>query len=67
MNANGIAVFYGATTPDIAIAEIRLPVGAHVIVALFDPRKDLRILDLSALDALVFSKKACLPRRRLRA
>ncbi|AYN25564.1 RES domain-containing protein (plasmid) [Buttiauxella sp. 3AFRM03] len=58
MNANGIAVFYGATTPDIAIAEIRPPVGAHVIVAPFAPRKDLRILDLSALDALVFSKKS---------
>lgn len=56
MNATGIAVFYGATTPDIAIAEIRPPVGAHVIVAPFAPRKQMRILDLSALDALVYSK-----------
>ncbi|MCG0456686.1 RES domain-containing protein [Enterobacter cloacae complex sp. ECC445] len=58
MNAHGIAVFYGATTPEIAIAEIRPPVGAHVIVAPFSPRKSLRILDLSALDALIFSQES---------
>ncbi|HDR2351872.1 TPA: RES family NAD+ phosphorylase [Enterobacter asburiae] len=58
MNAHGIAVFYGATTPEIAIAEIRPPVGAHVIVAPFVARKELRVLDISALDALVYSKKS---------
>lgn len=58
MNAHGIAVFYGATSPDIAIAEIRPPVGTHVIVAPFEPRKPLRILDLSTLDRLVSSKQS---------
>lgn len=58
MNAHGITVFYGATVPDIAIAEIRPPVGAHVIVVPFKPLKPLRILDISALDALVFKKQS---------
>lgn len=58
MNAQGISVFYGATTPDVAISEVRPPVGSFVIVAPFEPRKELRILDISALDALVFSKQS---------
>jgi len=58
MNAQGIAVFYGATTPDVAISEVRPPVGSHVIVAPFTPQKALRILDISELDALVFSKES---------
>ncbi len=52
MNARGIPVFYGATTPDIAIAEIRPAVGTYVVVAKFIPLKPLRILEMSALDTL---------------
>lgn len=52
MNARGIPVFYGATTPDIAIAEVRPAVGAYVVVATFLPMKPLRILEMSALDTL---------------
>lgn len=58
MNAPGISVFYGATTPDVAVSEVRPPVGSFVVVAPFEPRKELRILDISALDALVFSKQS---------
>lgn len=58
MNAQGIAVFYGATTPDVAISEVRPPVGSHVVVAPFTPQKALRILDISELDSLVFSKES---------
>ena len=58
MNAPGISVFYGASTPDVAVSEVRPPVGSFVVVAPFEPRKDLRILDISALDALVFSKQS---------
>lgn len=58
MNAPGISVFYGATTPDIAVSEVRPPVGSFVVVAPFEPRKELRILDISALDALVFSRQS---------
>lgn len=53
MNAQGIQVFYGATTPDIAIAEVRPAVGSYVVVAKFMPLKPLRILEMSALDKLV--------------
>ncbi|QZY93052.1 RES family NAD+ phosphorylase (plasmid) [Pantoea dispersa] len=53
MNAQGIPVFYGATTPDIAIAEVRPAVGSYVVVARFIPVKPLRILEMSALDGLV--------------
>lgn len=58
MNAHGISVFYGATTPDIAISEVRPPVGSRVIVAPFVSRKPLRILDISALDSLIFSRES---------
>lgn len=53
MNAQGIPVFYGATTPDIAIAEVRPAVGSYVVVAKFMPLKPLRILEMSALDKMV--------------
>lgn len=53
MNAQGIPVFYGATTPSIAIAEVRPAVGNYVVVAKFIPLKPLRILEMSALDGLV--------------
>jgi len=49
MNASGISVFYGADKPEVAIAEVRPPVGSQVAVARFEIIKPLRILDLSAL------------------
>lgn len=49
MNAKGISVFYGATTPQIAIAEVRPPVGADVATARFDVIRPLRLLDLTKL------------------
>ncbi|WP_406569447.1 RES family NAD+ phosphorylase [Aeromonas media] len=52
MNANGIPVFYGSTSPTIAIAEVRPAVGSYVVVAQFRSVKTLRILDISALDKL---------------
>lgn len=50
MNAQGISVFYGATKPDVAIAEVRPPVGSRVAVARFDIIRRLRLLDLTAMD-----------------
>jgi RES domain-containing protein len=50
MNARGISVFYGATTPSTAVAEVRPPVGSEVAVARFDIIRPLRLLDLTALD-----------------
>jgi hypothetical protein len=52
MNARGISVFYGASNPDVAVAEVRPPVGSQVTVARFDIIRPVRLLDLTAFDAV---------------
>lgn len=52
MNARGISVFYGATDADVALAEVRPPVGSDVVVAKFFIVRPLRLLDLSALEGV---------------
>jgi hypothetical protein len=52
MNARGIAVFYGATDPDVALGETRPPVGSKVAVARFEITRPLRLLDIEVLRAL---------------
>ncbi len=54
MNAQGISVFYGATSVEVAIAEVRPPVGSIVVTAPFFPLRQLKVLDISALDSLSF-------------
>ncbi|MDD5585346.1 MAG: RES family NAD+ phosphorylase [Alphaproteobacteria bacterium] len=49
MNAYGISVFYGATTPEVALAEVRPPVGSRVIVGRFDLVRPIRLLNIDAL------------------
>ena len=49
MNARGISVFYGATDPDVALAEVRPPVGACLLVGRFEIIRPLRILSLGFL------------------
>ena len=49
MNAKGISVFYGASKSQVALAEVRPPVGSKVVVARFDIVRPLRLLDLTAL------------------
>lgn len=49
MNAKGVSVFYGASSVDGALAEVRPPVGSKVVVAQFSPLRALRLLNLSAL------------------
>lgn len=49
MNARGISVFYGANHPEVALAEVRPPVGSQVTVARFDIVRPIRLLDLTAL------------------
>jgi len=49
MNAKGVPVFYGATKPEIAISEVRPPVGSHVVVAQFKIVRTLKVLDLRQL------------------
>lgn len=49
MNAHGISVFYGASDPIVALAEVRPPVGCNVVVARFDIARPVTLLDLTAL------------------
>ncbi len=49
MNARGVSVFYGATKPEIAVAEVRPPVGSRVAVARFELLHNVRLLDVNAL------------------
>lgn len=53
MNSDGISVFYGASSEETAIAEVRPPVGAKVAVARFDIIKTLNLLDLRALEFII--------------
>jgi len=61
MNPHGVSVFYGATDPVVALAEVRPPVGSRVVVARFDALRILRLLDIEALlslnvDGSIFDK-----------
>lgn len=49
MNARGISLFYGATSQEIALAEVRPPVGSRVAMAVFDIVRPLNLLDLDAV------------------
>jgi len=49
MNARGVPVFYGATEWEIALAEVRPPVGSDVVVAKFEIIRTLRLLDVAEL------------------
>jgi len=49
MNSKGISVFYGATSRENAISEVRPPVGSLVAVATFMLTRDIQLLDLSIL------------------
>jgi hypothetical protein len=49
MNAHGISVFYGATDPMVALAEVRPPVGSKVVVVCFQLLRLVRLLDVEAL------------------
>ena len=49
MNASGIPVFYGAMKQDTCVAELRAPVGSHVVMARFELLRPVRLLDFGAL------------------
>lgn len=52
MNSRGIAVFYGATSAAVALAETRPPVGSRVLVGRFEIIRPLRLLDVEALRSI---------------
>jgi hypothetical protein len=49
MNPAGIPAFYGAFSKDVALAEIRPPVGAMVAIGRFTLLRPVRLLDMSFL------------------
>jgi hypothetical protein len=49
MNPSGIPVYYGAFSENVAVAEVRPPVGATVAVATFSLLHTIRVLDLTFL------------------
>ena len=49
MNAHGIPVFYGAMDESTCVAEVRAPVGSHVVVARYELLQPVQLLDLDAL------------------
>lgn len=52
MNAQGVAVFYGATEQQVAISEVRPAVGSQVLVGRFDIIRPLKLLNLSQLSGI---------------
>lgn len=52
MNAHGIAAFYGASDPEVALAEVRPPVGSRAVTGEFELLRDVRLLDVTALQSL---------------
>lgn len=53
MSARGISVFYGASSVETAISEIRPPVGCNVVTAKFNIIRPLRLLNLPALESIL--------------
>jgi hypothetical protein len=52
MNAQGVAVFYGAESEDVALAEVRPPVGSQALTGRFVLTAPVILLDLAALAAM---------------
>jgi hypothetical protein len=61
MNPVGIPVFYGAFSQEVAIAEVRPPVGAVVAVGRFKLLRSVRLLDLPALSFVYHSESIFSP------
>lgn len=53
MSARGISVFYGASSVETAISEIRPPVGSNVVCAKFNIIRPLRLLNLLAFEDIL--------------
>ncbi|MEX8191504.1 RES family NAD+ phosphorylase [Comamonas guangdongensis] len=60
MNGQGQPAFYGATHPEICIAEVRPPVGSRIALAAFEVIRPLRLLDLRRLATVELRQDASL-------
>lgn len=52
MNPVGVSVFYGATSSEITLSEVRPPVGSRVVTAAFEIVRPLKVLNADALGEL---------------
>lgn len=52
MNAHGVSLFYGSTSEEAALSEVRPPVGSRVLVGKFNVIRPLRLLDIAALQSV---------------
>ncbi len=50
MNPAGISVFYGALKEGTCVAELRPPAGSLVVHALFEPSREIKLLDFTVFD-----------------
>ena len=55
MNAKGIHVLYGASHEEIALAEVRPPVGSSVVIGKFEITRKLKLINLSAFSQVTVS------------
>lgn len=53
LNAAGVSLFYGADTAEVALAEVRPPVGSRVVMARFTLLRPVRLLDIDAMKSLL--------------
>jgi hypothetical protein len=60
MNAKGQPAFYGATSEAVALAEVRPPVGAYAVTAVFHITRPLKLLDLAALEQVQIDERQSL-------
>lgn len=57
MNAEGVAIFYGALDAETCLAEMRSFIGGYTVLARFETNKALRVLDFSRLDKAYWDGK----------
>ena len=55
LNVAGIPVFYGATSPRLALAETRPSVGSYVVVVQFEVLRQFKLLDIEGLGSIFHS------------
>lgn len=52
LNADGVSVIYCATNAEVAVAEVRPPVGSRVVVATFKINGKFKLLDIESLQRI---------------
>lgn len=58
LNAAGISLFYGANTAEVALSEVRPPVGSRVVIAWFELQRNVCLLDIDALRNIFVEKSS---------